>query len=498
MEEVEEEPENKKKKVWFDRDRAINRAVKMASAKMEKLQAACVDRKDKLRVALAEISRMSAAERRHYAGEEEIAQVRLTTLEELNGSGEDLDAHIKSFKLTASTNGTSSKKAASVIDGSVGIGNAPPCSQYEYLLPLALVDASSHEFFDCTSQAEIVVKKKAVLAQQAPILDLLQSAKMALNDISKVKKGRESAAQPKASATKPPAKAGSASAAAVNLIFNELQGLCQQMQTLRCDEVKDKLDLSVPTAIAIAPEKHKELFEHKAVQQAMVDFAATFSGAGADMPRADAAVVEECAKIVAKFVKDIFPESLQLESEVAKDADTDALSQLLVLSSYGIVKGHMATATEKSHLPSVRISHKGTRTVAMTEYIKLVEFISKSAGGSEPDLTKHVESRTRCRHVLRNLRKEGLEACQADGGEVVTTTVGPTDMLYTPVGWIFTEQIGASVVCTGFRVPVIAKAQAATDFMKHVLKAYADRAAGDAAAIPLKGYVKAASPPADA
>lgn len=243
-----------KNKVWFDRDRSINQALKLCGARVDKLKFSCADRVDKLRAALEEVGKMSAVEQRHFTGEERIARVRLVTLEKLNESAQELDNHIKGFKCVV---GSPVKKGGSAGDGTVGLGNAPPCSQYELLLPMAMLEATVLELNDCHSQDEITEKKKTINSQHAPIADLLQSVLVALNDINKVKKSRQQATQQAPSAGKPQSKALAAAAAAVNQIFNELIGSCTQMQSLRIDEFKarDVKRRSVPKGLHTQPQK---------------------------------------------------------------------------------------------------------------------------------------------------------------------------------------------------------------------------------------------------
>jgi hypothetical protein len=227
--------------------------------------------------------------------------------------------------------------------------------------------------------------------------------------------------------------------------------------------------LALPHIITVTPEMHKALFDQTDMKQAMVDFAHTFAQAGADLPRADAPLTDACTTVVEKFMTDLCPDTVLFASAVAKidpnSAEIMALASAMQVTSYGVIKGHITTATEKNQMPCFRIGHKGTRTLAFTKFLKLVDFISQSDVANPLDVAKAVDTRARCRQFVKNLRKEGLEGYKADGGIMLAGTVGPTDLLYLPAGWIFTEKNSATVAACGVRVPCLAKFAAASEFM---------------------------------
>jgi hypothetical protein len=243
--------------------------------------------------------------------------------------------------------------------------------------------------------------------------------------------------------------------------------------------------LAVPHIITLTPEMHKALFDQKDLKQAMVDFADTFAQAGADMPRADAPLTETCTTVVEKFMTDSCPDTLLFASTVAKidpnSAEFMALANSMKATSYGVIKAHVTTATEKNQMPCFRIGNRGTRTLAFTKFLTLADFISKSDLANPLDVAKATDARARCRQFVKNLRKEGLEGYKADGGIMLAGTVGPTDILYLPAGWIFTERNSATVAASGVRVPCLAKIPAASEFMTE-MKTRFEKSKADATA----------------
>ena len=472
---------------WFDRDRSINAAIRQATKAMEKLKDTHKKKIEDLAESIRQVMILPSNEQKDYSGEVQIASVRLVALEKLLGTRDALDEFIKTFKMQsplppaqgaggAGSSPSSPKPAPSPKKTNTsggGLGNAPPSKTYEDLVLLAEIEANIACLHECTSRPEIIAKKAALAAQRIPVNDLLNAAQGAMNDIKKVKRSKEvSSKKITGSLTKPGAN-GKKDVKTFDLL-NELMGVCQALRCLSVDEFKanDGIDFSQPFIVSMGRAKHESLFNQADVKRAVGDFVLdllrqnTVSRSECAPP---AAVVEELNRTLKNVVPDI------VEMQVVADAQDPLVAefaQTLKAAIFAIKKGEITFGCERNCQASIRVTGQGTRAVVLTPFALLAAHLG-TASGSAVDLSAGAASRQRCSSFLRHITRDTLEEYIKGGASIFSATVGPHDMIYVPNGFFFGERVTDQGPCAGFRVPVFVRNEAAKDFAKAFVAAFA-------------------------
>ncbi len=368
------EPGKKRAKVpWFDRDRSVNAASRAAQKQIDKVKHVFRKVIDALGQAITQVEQLPASEQVHYAGELKIARVRLTTMQKLEGTEDDLRAHLCSFKQGLQP---SPKKLASSSDG--GLGNAPPCGQYEGLVLLSYLDVQIQAFQEVQTKDDITLIKKKLSDLKGPIADLISCSNAALADINKVKKALNSEGKEKEGKQNKGKAAAAAKAAngqgAASQIFDLAPSCAGAVPTVQYGQ--DKVtDFSKPCFISLSPDEHKAFINK--TKDTLDEFCKNLAE-NPDVKRAEQPLTEGPAECVLDMCGKIFEAGIVTSCDPGADVDLQQICKLLGVVSYGIKRGGPETfALEKGGLPSLRIPRSGTRSLVLTPYSHVIEYLSK-------------------------------------------------------------------------------------------------------------------------
>ena len=155
---------------WFDRDKAV-------SAAKRKMTLSFLELKSQISKQIADCKQgiFDAKNRPGSAlieNELAVATKSLTGLEALlSDSPEALPNYIRSFDNPSGAEGTRA------------IGSAPPCRNYQSLVPLASISSQINKFDAIAGKSDIEKLKKEITAQRVPITSLLAAAKSGLAEL---------------------------------------------------------------------------------------------------------------------------------------------------------------------------------------------------------------------------------------------------------------------------------------------------------------------------
>ena len=164
---------------------------------------------------------------------------------------------------------------------------APPCSLYEKIQPLAVLQAAAMDFAECVSLAETGDKRKTLQLLKAPVCDLLNTSMAALRDMNKAHtqllQAKENVAKDSASAsTARPSTPSAAAAAAqqnraatireVGVLSEAVVNILEPMRTVMLPAEFQDIDLALPAAVKIAPDQYSKLWNTAQIKQCMDAF----------------------------------------------------------------------------------------------------------------------------------------------------------------------------------------------------------------------------------
>ena len=362
-----------------------------------------------------------------------------------------------------------------------GLGLAPPCSQFESLLPLSELEAMSQDVYDSHSNADIVEKKKAFSNARAPLSDLLAASAAALRDIAKVDTARALAkktSQAGPTGAKPQSAADGASKlakAATPHLFTEL--LPMFVEYPRCDGwagVKHAISVDKPLLVPQDNERHKEMvaaINDKGGTNLKADLAKQTT-----QQRAEEPLSEDCANLIITAVKRLCPDDMAiLCGNVGATPASQTTAATIAPCMFAIEKSAITFGCERHNFSALRISLEGTRVVVMTEWHSLARHVVKLGAGdsaaAEPDWSDPAALRQKCSAFLRNAKQPEFEAFVESEAKptIYAGTVGPSDTLFVPAGFFFAELVTGQGQAFGLRVPALSKSQRIEKFFKDQL-----------------------------
>ncbi len=490
--EEEPAPGRPSKGAWFDRDRGINTAVKKTHALLQQLHAAYTKKLKELEDLVFAVKQMSEFEQKSYAGELTIANVRITALKKLDGPPEELRSYIDTLK-NASPKKSGPGVPSSPTASHAGLGAAPPCSLFAKLLTFPELEALVQSFFECETKAAVEDVRKTIVDAKLPISDLLSAAGGAASDIKKVIRSQEAFKKSKqgVSSSKP---ASSAPAPAVGIeLLGDLMAKCEELPCLSLDKLKaDTVEWGKPFLMHVPGETLEKIFNVPEMRQGMVDFVRDL-GNQTSLARSESALPEAARKPLVDFCGEHFPETVRIAyGGESTDGDVEVLKAILGPRLYAIKKKELTFAHEKFCLPCFRLNSEGTRTIALTSFKSLSDYLS-FASGSVVKIADGVATRHRCANFLKNVRADGLEKYTQAGGILWAGTAGPGDLLYVPAGMFFAEKVTDAGTAAGIRAPLLVSCDTAgTKFMETYAKEFEEDKSP--AAVTARGYVKALTP----
>ena len=159
--------------------------------------------------------------------------------------------------------------------------------------------------------------------------------------------------------------------------------------------------------------------------------------ARADPGRAQRKLPAEATLAMAAIIESIQPNAL-------KGASLDKVKMEVTPATFAVAKQRVTSSAEPGHLSSFRIGYSGTRQVTLACTESVLNFIRSSDQCQGP--TQSTVTAQRAYEWLKTATSDGIKAFKSHAGEnsVQYGSVGVGDILYTPAGWFFYEQVGGS------------------------------------------------------
>lgn len=338
------------------------------------------------------------------------------------------------------------KYIASFGDGAANFGNNPPCRSYRSLILLTDYGEIPGKLKKCHSAAEIAAVSKQYTIFKQALRDLVGMCKAAIARLDNSAKTALSASSNKkraaldAKATPPLKKmkrdpASSPTPGASLFEFAHVE--CKPIPSIRLGEDCAPASLAIfsePVIFRVRPQG--ELTKPGSHIANCADaFASRFQQdiARVDPGRAQRRCSSEAAQDIRKLVGLIRPEALA----------NDALKQIQLETTpaaFAVAKQRVTCSAEPGHLASIRLGFAGTRQVVLAPMELVIDHIRSA---------DHSVSVTcpRAYDWLKSATLDALKAFEAFASPrkmLAQGSVGPGDILYTPLGWFFYEQVGSS------------------------------------------------------
>ncbi|CAE7832485.1 unnamed protein product [Symbiodinium sp. CCMP2592] len=271
------------RKSWFDRDREVNKAAKIAKGILERLCELSKGELQKMVAAKREYDSLRAKDKKQLEGDHAIMLGRQKCLEAVLDGPSALANYISSFDAAADDKG--SVKSESV----KALGSASPSRTFRDLRAFSDWEIQLDKINECES-VEAIEEQKAILQKdfKNPIADLVSAAKSALSDLQRglkvVKKAAAGAAAKAASGTSK--KKATASVHGPAKLFQAADHMASVSVIAEGEELSD---FDSPAIIRSTPEKLSEFEASHPIKKAiMQEFAQLFS-AQASAQRVDRA-----------------------------------------------------------------------------------------------------------------------------------------------------------------------------------------------------------------
>ena len=157
--------------------------------------------------------------------------------------------------------------------------------------------------------------------------------------------------------------------------------------------------------------------------------------ARADPGRAQRKLPAEATHAMAALIESIQPNAL-------KAASLDKMKIEVTPATFAVAKQRVTSSAEPGHLSSLRIGYKGTRQVTLICTESVLNFLQSSDQSHGP--TQSTVTAQRAYEWLKTATSDSIKAFKSHAGEnsVQYGSVGVGDILYTPAGWFFYEQVG--------------------------------------------------------
>ena len=169
------------------------------------------------------------------------------------------------------------------------------------------------------------------------------------------------------------------------------------------------------------------------------------------------------ATVVTHFHKALIDPSLL----VAPKETQDDLASSLKPVAFGVAKSQETSARESGMLANFRLGFEGRREILCTELLPLVQFMESQGekGGTPPQ---------KVYHFVKTWTPQSLGEFLKWGGVVYNVTVGPSECLFTPTGFVFAERIHRTgdaygvKLCPGCRNAIPVPREAAEAALRNV------------------------------
>ncbi|CAE7948456.1 unnamed protein product [Symbiodinium sp. KB8] len=250
--------------------------------------------------------------------------------------------------------------------------------------------------------------------------------KAVINDMKKVKKMLETQAQKIAAAKAKPASKGTAP---VYSIF-QLAELCQALPSKGGGtDGASKFQANEPGIMNIGESGVDTLFVAEvkvALSQLSKLMKEAIAGKAGSQTRAEVTLDEAAIKAMADPLKKLLPDNMRVHTGGTDGIQTDS--------------GELT----QSFYPCLRFSWSGTREIILTPYLPLAKHVQDSSAAHDGTTVTgdlfDPKVKTACIQFLKFCSKEKFQSyLSSEGARAFHGTIGPSDMLFIPPGWIFAE-----------------------------------------------------------
>lgn len=336
------------KKKWFDRDREVNKAQRLMTTAVTKVQNNATTAKEQLEKTLSEVTALSATQQQALKGEKVIAEARLECLSKLWGTFNALQQHIRSIVLKANASSRSSTGTSS--DPSKCLGLAAPCESFQKLVAFESLRKISDSVLDCLDLESIEKVKQESVDARAPISELISACKSAQGDLTKAMKAvREGPKKAKAAAKS--AAQRTVAATAPSDIFKRAL-LCHEVPVIKeVDAELDRVNPDKPHLFETSDE-HSVFEKQECVKRFMIgDFLAVFNTQGPAQKTERAHrrfdVGSEIRSVVSTRLQAIYGATCIDEGEEGQRSDE--LARSMEPMAVIVAKNTLTCSPEKSH-----------------------------------------------------------------------------------------------------------------------------------------------------
>ena len=328
----------------------------------------------------------------------------------------------------------------------------PPCENYKQLEPLQVIKESSTLGFQdlldkALSKEEVVAFVKAIQCRRQPIAKLCQAVSKATKDLKATFNSKKRVAQQAPDSTpgssqpsKKPRASGATSAtlkvaAKTSMpLFAAAQAHATKICVVQLASPDNKapdqpLDLAAPVLFTAGAWKSFET--EPALFAAIQSFTTLWKGAEVrtTQKKASQKLVGSSETLVSGFLTEPLEQWLQAVPSDDSFKDLRGSLQPTVFASCG---GTETVYIEKDACPCVRLTIQGIREVAMAP---ISSWAKVGLAGQNSSAGKGMIQR-----ICGSFTHAAPSVVQAGHSQVYFATVGPSDLLYTPAGWIVAEK----------------------------------------------------------
>ena len=447
-----EDPEPQRPKSnWFD-EGFVNRAKRA----QETQQSKCEDSVNKtLQTAVRQLLESHQTAHNNPVREKETLKSRLKFLLHVAGYDEVDDWSSVSIDLFSSAPVASEEQQVQRLKQAIQTCNEarPPCENYKQLEPLQIIkDSLTRGFQDLLDKArskeEVIVFVKAIQSRRQPIAKLCQAVNKATKDLKAIFNSKKRVAQqaPDSTTGSQPSKKSRVSgttpvatpkgAAKTSMpLFAAAQTHATKINVVHVagpeNEAPDQpLDLAVPVLFTAGTWK---AFETEAALSTAVQSFVTLwkaSDVRTTQKKASQKLVGSSETLVNGFLTKPLEKWLQA---VPSDDSFKDLRGSLQPTVFASCAGTETVYIEKDACPCVRLTIQGIREVVMAP---LASWAKVGLAGQTSSAGKGMIQR-----VCGSFMHAAPSVVQAGHDHVYFATVGPSDLLYTPAGWIVAEKV---------------------------------------------------------
>ena len=448
-----EDPEPQRPKSnWFD-EGFVNRAKRA----QESQQSKCEDGVNKtLQTAVQQLLESPQTAHNNPVREKETLKSRLKFLLHVAGYDEVEDWSVVSADFFSSAPTASEELQVQRLKQAIQAAPEarPPCENYKQLEPLQIIKNSLTRGFQdlldkALSKEEVVAFVKAIQSRRQPIAKLCQAVNKATKDLKATYKSKKRVAQqaPDSTTGSQPSKKQRVSGATPGAtpkvaaktsmpLFAAAQAHATKICVVHVsgpdNKAPDQQQLDLVAPVLFTAGTWKALLDEPALSAAIQSFTALWKGA--DVRTVQKKASQKLVGSSETLANGILSKPMErwLQAVPSDDSFKD-LRGSLQPTVFASCAGTETVYIEKDASPCVRLTIQGIREVVMAPLSSWAKF---ALAGQNSSAGKGMIQR-----VCGSFMHAAPSVVQAGKTHVYFATVGPSDLLYTPPGWIVAEKV---------------------------------------------------------